>query len=137
MKLCDDVMEQQKKGRKREMLEQDDNQPKKKKSRRLGPETWKLRGAAHPAWKVYDFDTGCIDPYLQQHAEARAKHQRSVVSFHRRSHCSACPVGVHGETVQQDVHPSITHSSRRYRRVHEAQSGFSLSLRVFAGLDLM
>ena len=113
------------------MLEQDDNQPKKKTSRRLGPETWKLRGAAHPACKVYDFDTGCIDPYLQQHTEARANHQRS------RDEVIALLVGVHGETVQQDVHPSVTHSSRRYRRVHEAQSGFSLSLRVFAGLDLL
>ena len=52
-------------------------------------------------------------------------------------------VDVDGETVQQDIHPSVTHSSRRHRRVHEAQLinhdcavGFSLRLRVFELLDL-
>ena len=81
MKLWDDVAEQQKQEeeneKKRRLLEQQDEPKKKKKSRRLGPETWKLRGAARPAWQVYDFDTRYIDPYLQQHAEARAKYQRS------------------------------------------------------------
>ena len=59
----------------------------------------------------------------------------SVCPFTDEVIALSCPFTdevIAGETVQQDVHPSVTHSSRRYRRVHEAQC-----LRVFAGLELM
>jgi len=49
---------------------------KKKKRGRLGPETWKLRGAARPAWEVYDFDTRYVDPHLEAHQKAKEKAQR-------------------------------------------------------------
>lgn len=51
--------------------------PKKKKGR-LGPETWKLKGAARPAWDVYDFDVRYKDPYIKAHEEAAAKAKRCV-----------------------------------------------------------
>jgi len=50
--------------------------PKKKKGR-LGPETWKLKGAARPAWMVYEFDTRYVDPHMKAHEEARMKVARS------------------------------------------------------------
>ena len=49
----------------------------KKRKRRPGPETWKLRGAARPAWEIYDFDTRYVDPYLKEHEEAKQKAKRS------------------------------------------------------------
>ena len=45
--------------------------------RRKGPETWKLKGAARPAWQVYDFDTRYVDPHIQAHADAKVKAQRT------------------------------------------------------------
>ena len=48
-----------------------------KKRQRLGPESWNLRGAARPAWEVYDFDTRYVDPHLKAHEEAKASIQRS------------------------------------------------------------
>jgi hypothetical protein len=54
----------------------DSDKPKKKKGR-LGPETWKLRGAARPAWEVYDFDTRYVDPYAKDHENAAASAARS------------------------------------------------------------
>jgi tetratricopeptide (TPR) repeat protein len=50
--------------------------PKKKRGR-LGPETWKLKGAARPAWQVYDFDTRYVDPHQKAHDEAARKVARS------------------------------------------------------------
>lgn len=51
--------------------------PSKKKKGRKGPETWKLKGAARPAWQVYDFDTRYVDPHMKAHEEAKKKAQRS------------------------------------------------------------
>lgn len=51
------------------------------KKRRLNvpqPETWKLKGAARPAWQVYDFDTRYVDPHIQAHEKAREKASRSI-----------------------------------------------------------
>mmetsp|Transcript_8815 Transcript_8815/g.18921 ORF Transcript_8815/g.18921 Transcript_8815/m.18921 type:complete len:561 (+) Transcript_8815:135-1817(+) len=63
----------------------EENGEKNKKRRRPGPETWKLRGAARPAWEVYDFDTRYVDPHAKQHEEARAKASRSrnLLSLYR------------------------------------------------------
>ena len=41
-------------------------QPPPRKKGRKGPETWQLRGAARPAWQVYDFDTRYVDPHQAQ-----------------------------------------------------------------------
>lgn len=62
---------------------------KKKKRGRLGPETWKLRGAARPAYEVYDFDTRYVDPYLKDHEEAKEKAQRvrNILSLYRGKFC--------------------------------------------------
>lgn len=49
---------------------------KKKRKVRNGPETWKLKGAARPAWQVYDFDTRYVDPHIKAHEEAKAKAKR-------------------------------------------------------------
>ena len=46
------------------------------KKRRPGPETWKLRGAARPAWEVYDFDTRYECPFIKEHEEAKEKVKR-------------------------------------------------------------
>jgi len=52
-------------------------EPPKKKKKRPGPETWKLRGAARPAWEVYDFDVRYEDPHLKAHEDAKARAKRS------------------------------------------------------------
>ncbi|GKY92616.1 hypothetical protein MPSEU_000231700 [Mayamaea pseudoterrestris] len=49
---------------------------KPKKRGRLGPESWKLRGAARPASEMYDFDVRYVDPHLQAHERAKEKSQR-------------------------------------------------------------
>eukprot|EP00980_Cylindrotheca_fusiformis_P017841 scaffold5653_cov147-Cylindrotheca_fusiformis.AAC.3 len=54
-----------------------ENPTKTKKKGRKGPETWKLKGAARPAWEVYDFDIRYVDPYMKAHEEAKKKAQRS------------------------------------------------------------
>jgi len=46
------------------------------KKKRPGPETWKLRGAARPAWEVYDFDTRYVCPHMKEHEEAKEKVKR-------------------------------------------------------------
>lgn len=48
----------------------------KKRTGRKGPETWKLKGAARPAWQVYDFDTRYVDPHMKAHKEAKNKARR-------------------------------------------------------------
>jgi hypothetical protein len=48
----------------------------KKRTGRKGPETWKLKGAARPAYMVYDFDTRYVDPHLKAHADAKIKATR-------------------------------------------------------------
>jgi hypothetical protein len=53
----------------------------KKKKGRKGPETWKLRGAAKPAWQVYDFDTRYVDPHMKAHEHAQQKAARSKNIF--------------------------------------------------------
>lgn len=52
----------------------------KKKRRKNGPkpETWKLKGAARPAWEVYDFDTRYVDPHIKAHEDAKQKTQRTI-----------------------------------------------------------
>lgn len=50
--------------------------PPKKKGR-LGPETWKLRGAARPSWEVNEFDTRYVCPHRKAHEDAAEKHQRT------------------------------------------------------------
>ncbi|CAB9530133.1 expressed unknown protein [Seminavis robusta] len=50
-------------------------EPPKKKGR-LGPESWKLKGAARPAWMVNEFDVRYECPHLKAHEEAREKAKR-------------------------------------------------------------
>jgi hypothetical protein len=66
-------IQQEEQERKQQLQQQDE--PKKRKGR-LGPETWKLKGAARPAWQVYDFDTRYVDPHIKAHADAKEKAQR-------------------------------------------------------------
>mmetsp|Transcript_23840 Transcript_23840/g.35445 ORF Transcript_23840/g.35445 Transcript_23840/m.35445 type:complete len:470 (-) Transcript_23840:416-1825(-) len=54
---------------------------KKKRKKRSNPEAWTLKGAARPAWEVYDFDTRYVDPYLKAHEEAREKAKRVINAF--------------------------------------------------------
>lgn len=73
--------EDEEKKRKRE---EEESAPdfKRKRKGRLGPETWKLRGAARPAWEVYDFDTRYVDPHVKAHQEALERAKRSINAFH-------------------------------------------------------
>jgi len=66
----------------KEEEEQRNGNIKKKKRGRLGPETWKLRGAARPAWEVYDFDTRYVCPHLKAHEDARVRAKRIINAFH-------------------------------------------------------
>lgn len=61
----------------RRRKEEEEAQQPKKRRMRPGPETWKLRGAARPAWEVYDFDTRYVDPHMKAHEEASARAKRS------------------------------------------------------------
>uniref|UniRef100_A0A7S4MTR9 Uncharacterized protein n=1 Tax=Odontella aurita TaxID=265563 RepID=A0A7S4MTR9_9STRA len=79
-------MEEAERKRKAEEEAADEAAGKKKKKRgRLGPETWKLRGAARPAWEVYDFDTRYVCPHMKAHEDAREKTKRvqNVLSLYR------------------------------------------------------
>ena len=65
------------KAEKEQQRQKKENEGKKQKKRgRLGPETWKLKGAARPAHQVYDFDTRYIDPHMKNHEEAKKKAAR-------------------------------------------------------------
>lgn len=55
--------------------DQDHLGPNKKRGR-LGPESWKLKGAAKPAHLVYDFDTRYVDPHAEAHKTAAEKAKR-------------------------------------------------------------
>jgi hypothetical protein len=55
----------------------DDAEAGATKKGRKGPETWKLKGAARPAWEVYDFDTRYVDPHVAAHTAALERTQRS------------------------------------------------------------
>ena len=52
-----------------------------RKKPRPGPETWKLRGAARPAWEVYDFDTRYVDPHIKAMEQHKERLKRSVNVF--------------------------------------------------------
>ena len=82
----------------------DDNAPKRRG--RLGPESWKLRGAARPAWQVYDFDTRYVDPYAADHARAAAAQARSMnLLLLRPSH----PITTTATTMDGDTSGSSTY----------------------------
>ena len=49
-----------------------------KQSKKATPSTPQLKGAARPAWQVYDFDTRYVDPHVQAHEQAKQKAQRTV-----------------------------------------------------------
>lgn len=61
---------------KKRKIEEEESQPKKKRPKWNSPETWKLKGAARPAWMVYDFDTRYVDPHLELHKKAKEKNER-------------------------------------------------------------
>jgi len=48
----------------------------KRSKGRSGPETWKLRGAARPAWETYDFDIRYVDPNLEEQRKIDEKMKR-------------------------------------------------------------
>ena len=87
LEAWDDVEEarrlkQQQEEEERKRKEEEGLLPKKKKGR-LGPETWKLKGAARPAWQVYDFDTRYVDPHQKAHEDAAKKvaRQRNIMEL--------------------------------------------------------
>jgi hypothetical protein len=73
----DSVREAQRKKEKLQKELQEAEQSPKKRKGRLGPESWKLRGAARPAWEVYDFDTRYVDPHAKAQEQAIATAARS------------------------------------------------------------
>ena len=81
LEAWDDVeekrLERERQEEEKRRREEEENPQQKKKKGRKGPETWKLKGAARPAWQVYDFDTRYEDPYIKAHEEAKKKVQRS------------------------------------------------------------
>ena len=57
-----------------------------KRRMRLGPETWKLTGAARPAWMVYDFDVRYVDPHAKAHQDFAdaVKRQRNLLVLYKK-----------------------------------------------------
>lgn len=51
---------------------------KKRRRKRPGPETWKLRGAARPAYEVYDFDVRYVDPHAKAFEDEKERVRRSI-----------------------------------------------------------
>lgn len=70
------LLKQQKEEEERKRKEEELLKNPNKKKRRPGPETWKLRGAARPAWEVYDFDTRYVCPHIKEHEDAKEKVKR-------------------------------------------------------------
>jgi len=68
---------------KKEREEEEAGPLNKKRKGRKGPETWQLKGAARPAWQVYDFDVRYVDPHLAAHdaAKQKAKRTRNIFSL--------------------------------------------------------
>lgn len=56
-----------------------------RKRQKMHPSNWKLRGAARPAWEVYDFDTRYVCPHSQsdQEAKERAKRVQNIFYLHK------------------------------------------------------
>eukprot|EP00977_Amphora_coffeiformis_P026795 scaffold30342_cov157-Amphora_coffeaeformis.AAC.2 len=75
-----DPVEEAERKKQEERQRQASEEPAPKKRRKKGPkpETWKLKGAARPAWEVYDFDTRYVDPHIKAHEQAKEKAQRSI-----------------------------------------------------------
>ena len=80
LEAWDPVEEAERKRQEEERQRQASEEPAPKKRRKRGPkpETWKLKGAARPAWEVYDFDTRYVDPHIKAHEQAKQKAQRSI-----------------------------------------------------------
>jgi hypothetical protein len=49
-----------------------------RKRQKMDPSNWKLRGAARPAWEVYDFDTRYVCPHTQEQERQRERTKRLV-----------------------------------------------------------
>jgi hypothetical protein len=88
-------------------LETQHNTEKEKKKGRLGPESWKLRGAARPASQVYSFDTRYVCPHAADLAEAAEKTKRlqNIFDLHR---------GQFGRWEDDTVSPLVSQTCREY-----------------------
>jgi hypothetical protein len=75
------AIEEEERERRRKEEETNAPGPKKRAFRGFRPETWKLRGAARPAYEVYDFDTRYVCPHMKAREEEIAKAKRSVNAF--------------------------------------------------------
>jgi hypothetical protein len=49
-----------------------------RKRQKMDPSNWKLRGAARPAWEVYDFDTRYVCPHTLEQERHRERTKRLV-----------------------------------------------------------
>jgi hypothetical protein len=100
LKQWDSVIEEKKRKEREEAIRKKEEESHEsncdpKKRQRLGPETWKLRGAARPAWEVYDFDVRYVDPYIKEKEEASASFQRRenlLVRFQNKFGESSVPL---------------------------------------------
>ena len=101
-----------------------------KKRQRAGPETWKLRGAARPAWEVYDFDTRYIDPHLKAHEDAKAsiKRSRNLLVLYKNNFG-----GPEAPTVCRDFLGILMQLGLLYRQANRIKQARSILLEV---LDL-
>lgn len=74
LRTWDDVEEaEREKNRREEERKSQEQQDETSTKGRKGPESWKLRGAARPAWEVCDFDTRYVDPHVKAHEDAHKK----------------------------------------------------------------
>lgn len=82
----------QKQRQQQEQQEQAESRPRQtlaekaaRKRQKMDPSNWKLRGAARPAWEVYDFDTRYVCPFTLEHERQRERTKRMVnlVVLHR------------------------------------------------------
>jgi hypothetical protein len=89
LRAWDDIAEEEREKKlleeERKAHEQQVEPSTSRKKGRKGPESWKLRGAARPAWEVYDFDTRYVDPYIkdQEEAHKKAKRSRNVLLLYK------------------------------------------------------
>lgn len=83
LQAWNDVEEAERQRQEELQLQQQEQPPQK--SKKKGPESWKLRGAARPASEVYDFDVRYQDKHTKEHEEAmqKAKRSRNVLAIYK------------------------------------------------------
>lgn len=116
-----DPVEEEEKRKQQEASEAEEGEPRKKRPKWNSPETWKLRGAARPAWMVYDFDTRYVDPHIQAHEKAKEKRGRLVNLLSTASSCDLTTMEVGRDFLTLLMqHGHLNQEAKKYSTARES-----------------